>query len=221
VRSRSVLPGAFALGLCAAALWCDGAAAQVRELPGTRFAAGSWAGWGFRNNSNQYGGCLVVAPRPGRTRLTFAFTTNVNFQMAVTNTAWNLRVGNEYSMAYWVDGQEPLSVTGRATAKDLVEFDLEDSNEVFERFRTGNTLHVLGEGRRVSFSLSGTSAALDRLRECYDRYRAQAQPSQPTQPSRPDTPASGKPAPPRPGSSAEGGKPAARPGGPGVSSRAQ
>lgn len=221
MRAKPFILQALALGLCGAALCWHGAEAQVRELPGTRFAAGAWVGWGIRSANNADGGCVVVAPRPGRTRLAFAITTNVNFQMAVTNTAWNLTVGRDYSMAYWIDNEAPLSVTGRATTKDVVEFDLEDTSEVYERFRTGNTLNLLGEGRRVTFSLSGTSAALDRLRECFERYRAQAQPAQPPQPA---APAAGKPAPARPGVQARGddsGKPTAPRSGPGVSSSAQ
>jgi hypothetical protein len=212
-------------GLCGTMLWCCEAAAQIRELPGTRFAAGAWVGYGFRNVTNPYGGCLVQAPRPGRTALGFYITTSaatpINFQMAVANNTWNLTVGREYAMAYWVDSNERLSVTGRATSKTIVEFDIEDTVEIFERFRVGSTLNILGEGRLVTFSLSGTSAALDRLRECFERNRALLQPA--PRPPAPQTPA-GKPAPSGPGPAAggpAGAKPTGPGGGPGVTSRAQ
>jgi hypothetical protein len=208
--------------LCGAVLWCSGAAAQIRELPGTRFISGAWAGYAYRNVNNPYGGCFVAAPRPGATALGFfiatSATTPMNLQMAITNRAWNLAVGRDYAMAYWVDNNERLSVTGRATSKTVVLFDIEDTTEIFERFRAGNTLNILGEGRLVSFSLSGTSAALDRLRECFERNSALLQPG--PRPPQSATP-SGKPAPPGPSTGAAGAKPVGPRGGPGVSARAQ
>lgn len=212
-------------GLCGMVLWCGGAAAQIRELPGTRFNVGAWAGYAYRNANNPYGGCFVAAPRPGATALGFFIVTSpntpMNFQMAITNRAWNLTVGRDYAMAYWVDNNERLSVTGRAASKTLVQFDIEDTAEIFERFRAGNTLNILGEGRLVSFSLSGTSAALDRLRECFERNRALVLPApRPPQSAAP----TGKPAPSGPSAAAprtDSAKPAGPRGGPGVTSRAQ
>lgn len=91
---------------------------------------------------------------------------------------WSLEVTNgkdlgdaaEGDLTYSIDGGDSISKRGRAIAPTILSVTLGASYEATEPFRRGNRLQVRYRGEQASFSLKGSSNALDALLACAVRH---------------------------------------------------
>lgn len=86
--------------------------------------------------------------------------------MGFVSAAWKLSKGATYDIAFTVDDMSPISATAVALSQDHVAVRLQDSSELFARFRRGNVLSVAAADRVFRFNLTGTSQLLPILLRC-------------------------------------------------------
>lgn len=98
--------------------------------------------------------------------LMFSISVKYNWSMFLTNKNWRLKSGNQYSVRYWVDTNEPEYGMAVATSPDTVTIPLKDDVALFNNFRRGNTLFLSAQNSDFSFSLKDSSRMLTYLLEC-------------------------------------------------------
>jgi hypothetical protein len=86
--------------------------------------------------------------------------------MGFVHPSWKLRPGAVFDIAFTVDDMQPIMAKARALNATAVEVDLEDSRELFARFRRGQLLRVAAASQVFSFNLTGTSQLLPALLTC-------------------------------------------------------
>ena len=86
--------------------------------------------------------------------------------MGFVSPTWRLSTGSAYDIAFTVDDMPSISAKAVALGRNHVAVTLQDSSELFARFRRGNVLRVATADRIFSFNLTGTSKLLPVLLRC-------------------------------------------------------
>ncbi len=181
----------------------SGAAAQNNTLD---FTSGPWRGSVARGADGQAMSCMMYAQAGGGAQFFFRLSREFDFSIGLVNNRWALQAGASERMAYWIDGGAKTEADARAVNATTLHIDVVDRESVFQRFRRGRFLYLTARGQTARLSLKGTSAALERLRNCATALASLAPPPAPTPPApAPEAPAPGAP----PQASPDKGAPAA------------
>lgn len=159
------------------------------------------AGWRISAYSNdqtqRFNHCSASVPYQNGVLLIFSIGWDYKWSMGLANPQWRLARGTRHNFTYTIDKTAPVPTVGRAVLDTLLEVELVDTKDVFERFRRGLRLNVDAMGQRFVFNLSSSSAALAAALDCTNKY-AKASPGGPG-PGRPSGP-SARPGPQGPSS---------------------
>ena len=155
----SVAIGALVLGICVG----PSAQAEVlRKFQVANWRAGAYTFDGTRTFSHCAGGSTY------NSGITVIFSINRSYAWGLSfwNPQWRLTKGQQYDIAFSIDGSPPIFAKANAIHSGQAVVNLADSSELFLRFRRGNMLQVSSANQVFSFSLDGTSALLPALLDC-------------------------------------------------------
>ena len=119
------------------------------------------------------GQCVVSSSYSGVT-LSFALSPSNEFRIEIGSDDWHLRSGGDYVATLMIDHREPLQIIGAARSERLMAVEFGADDDIMRELRDGQFLRVLAEHVGFSFSLSGSSQALARLRSCVSEHRGPA-----------------------------------------------
>ena len=154
--------------LVAAAAVC---ASTVGAVATGDFKSGNWTGYAVFNN-NGFSLCRMSASYTNSYKLTFGISRTESVLIAISNSTWTLNnVGNEVSMRLQIDDLPALVRQARVIDKITVALNFTDSDYFYQRLRSGRSLRIAVGTASRSFSLQGTSAALNRLLTCVRTYK--------------------------------------------------
>jgi hypothetical protein len=124
---------------------------------------------GAYSSNNQTGGfdhCAASAGYKSGVLLIFSVGADYSWSMGFANDNWRLKSGNEYSVRYWIDTNEPQYAMAVAKSANVVQIPLKDSAELFNKFRRGYTLFVSAQSTDFQFSLTDSGRVLTYLLDC-------------------------------------------------------
>jgi hypothetical protein len=150
---------ALALGVCV------GSSAQaevLRNFQVWNWFVGAYSFPGTRTFSH----CAASAKYNSGISVLFSINRNYGWSMGFVHPQWRLKNGQQYDIAFSIDGGTPIFAKARPYVDNAVEVFLADSSELFLRFRRGNVLQVSAANQVLSFNLDGTSALLPVLLDC-------------------------------------------------------
>jgi hypothetical protein len=149
--------------------WSAGAA-RAQDETGA-FQVQGWTGAAYLDARRRSLSHCAVSTSYGGVTLTFALAPDDQFRIEIGADDWHLRPGGDYVATLMIDHREPIQIiaAARAETRFVVEFGADD--EIIKDLREGLFLRVLAEHIGISFSLSGSSQALLRLRSCVNEYR--------------------------------------------------
>jgi hypothetical protein len=150
---------ALALGVCV------GSSAKAEVL--RNFQVANWFAGAY-----SFDGTRAFSHCAGSTRynsgifVIFSINRGYAWNMGFGNPQWRLTKGQQYDIAFSVDGSPPIVAKAEAAGTNSAFVPLADSAELFSQFRRGRMLQVAAANEVFSFNLDGTSALLPALLNC-------------------------------------------------------
>ncbi len=158
-RPASILTAVLAATIF---LMCAAPAATLRQ-----FKVGDWSAGAYSNDSTrEFSHCAASGIYGSGISVVFAINRDFHWSMGFAHPGWKLRPGEVFDVAFTVDDMQPIMAKARTVKNLLVEVDLDDSSELFARFRRGRVLRVAAASQVFSFTLTGTSQLLPALLAC-------------------------------------------------------
>lgn len=135
--------------------------------PLRNFRVGEWfAGAYSKDSTGEFSHCGASATYKSGISTVFAISKNLTWSMGFYNPAWRLSPKSTYDIAFTVDDMSPILAKAVAIDPSQVEVALQDSSELFARFRRGYLLTVAAADQVFRFNLTGTSQLLPVLLRC-------------------------------------------------------
>jgi hypothetical protein len=150
---------ALALGVC---IGSSAQAEVLRNFHVANWFAGAYSFEGTRTFSH----CAANASYTSGILVLFSINRSYAWNMGFANPQWRLTKGQQYDIAFSVDGSPPIFAKAAAVRTEMVLVNLADSTQLFSQFRRGRMLQVGAANQVFSFSLDGTSALLPSLLNC-------------------------------------------------------
>ena len=157
-------PASTAMAVLAATffLTCAAPAATMRN-----FRVGDWLAGAYSNDSTrEFSHCAASGVYGNGISVLFSINRDFHWSMGFANPGWKLRSGEVFDIAFTVDDMQPIMAKGHVIKNLLVEVHLDESSELFARFRRGRVLRVAGANQVFTFNLTGTSQLLPALLAC-------------------------------------------------------
>lgn len=188
----SVMVRNAALGL----LILSGLVAPARAdlISGSNIQSGNWYGGAYDANG-RFSHCVVSSNYQSGVTLHFSVAANYTWRVGWSHANWQLNVGQVAPVSVWVDNAGPYDLQAKSVTNLLIAADLPYNNQTFELIRRGNRMTVRMPGGTYYFDLTGSSAALEQVVGCFNRYLSYTSPTQPKPPAPTTTP---QPTPPQP-----------------------
>jgi len=170
------------MGLCAAVLALIGGAAAAAPIPGTAQQVGSWIVQADDDGSGKFAYC--DATRDGGGPLVhIGQSASGSWQIGFTNPGWQFAVGQDVTVTLFID-RVPYPLVLHTLSPTTFATTLPDTVLV-DALRQGDMLTLLLGGVYTTFSLDGSTAAINAAAQCQQHYVASAAPP----PAAPPTPA--------------------------------
>lgn len=134
------------------------------------FQVQGWTGAAFVGGPRRGFSHCAVWTTYGGVELTFALAPDDQFRIEIGSDDWRLRSGGDYVTTLMID-HRALQVIAAARTDKRIVVDFGADDDIMKELREGLFLRVLAEQIGLSFSLSGSSQALLRLRSCVNEYR--------------------------------------------------
>jgi hypothetical protein len=135
--------------------------------PLRNFRVRAWYAGAYSDDSTgAFSHCAANASYKSGITVVFGITKNARWTVGFANPQWRLSKGATYDIAFTVDDMPPIAAKAYAISATHVSVVLQDSSELFARFRRGNVLLVAAADRVFSFNLTGTSQLLPVLLRC-------------------------------------------------------
>jgi hypothetical protein len=169
VALRGFMAALGAVLVCATTL--VGAAGSAWAKEAKEFEVGQWAGFVFSdNNTGQFIDCTAWAYNDNSVQVGISINKNWNLDLWLNSDAWNLPDNQTYPISYWVDRNAVYRGKAATDSEKFVKIEVERGQAVFDELKSGNQLTFRTQNDDYVFSLSGSSAALNRLLDCVNRY---------------------------------------------------
>jgi len=133
-------------------------AVDAFDLPG-------WSGAAYLDRTGAFDHCAVTSAVGGVT-LSFRLDKAQNFRIEIGAEDWRLKPGGDYITKLVIDAREPLQTIASAGPDNRLAIDFGPDDDFMKALRNGLFLRVLAEHIGLSFSLTGSAAALQRLSSC-------------------------------------------------------
>ena len=160
--------------LASVGLALGGAAAPRAEQALDAFQVQGWAGGAyFDPRKGTFSHCAISSTYSG-VALSFVLGPSYDFRIDMAADDWRLKPGGEYVATLMIDHREPLQIIASARSDTSITAEFGSDEDFVKELRDGQFLRVLAERIGISFSLSGSSQALLRLRSCVAEHRGPA-----------------------------------------------
>jgi len=116
----------------------------------------------------------AVSTSYGGVALGFILDPKYEFRIEIGSDDWRLKAGGDYVTTLMIDNHEPLQVIASARSDKAIVAEFGTDEDIMKELREGLFLRVLAEHIGISFSLSGSSQALQQLRNCVNTHRGSA-----------------------------------------------
>ena len=131
---------------------------------------GNVGGWEIAAHGNlqtrQFSHCSASVPYRSGIIMIFSVNRAFAWSMGFANERWTLRKGDQFEVAYAIDGGAQTRATALAVDSKVVEVPLPGSMELFAIFRRGKQLALFAHGGIYRFDLTNSSRALAAVLEC-------------------------------------------------------
>lgn len=159
--ARRAAAASVVAGVVLGAAPATAAAANVDQ-----FSHGGWRGWAHIVEG-EFRHCVVSGGYSNDTTLSF-FYDDAGFKVAVRRPGWDLDPGGVYGVRVSINPGLSGRVPGVAARADSLLMPLSALDRPVRHMRRGYTLALEVDGfDRLTFDLTGTSVALQRLIACY------------------------------------------------------
>jgi hypothetical protein len=149
-------------------------AAGRAEQPVDPFQVQGWSGAAYVDPPQGGLSYCAVATSYSGVALGFVLTPTLDFRIEIGADDWRLKTGGEYVATLIIDHREPLQIIASARTDKLLAVEIGQDDDMIRELRDGQFLRVLAEHIGISFSLSGSSQALTRLKSCVTERRGTA-----------------------------------------------
>jgi hypothetical protein len=140
------------------------------DVMAKKFASGSWTGKTHYSKKNgEFVRCGMWASYKSGNRLGLSINHNGIFEVWVSNSDWSLTVGKKYDVSYHVDNYRRYAGEAEILSKNAMMLPASKSQSLYKQIRRGYKLFIQTPGDELRFSLKGTSAALLKLKRCFDQ----------------------------------------------------
>lgn len=150
------------------------AGAQSGQILRT-FNVSGWQANAFAR-SGQFTHCAASARYNSGVAMIFSINRSYEWSVGFTHPQWQLAQGAQYSVAFSIDGGAATYSQARALSATHATIWLQDSVDLFNRFRRGFVLRVAAANQVFTFNLEGSSAMLTALHRCVQGYVQPAAP---------------------------------------------
>jgi len=152
-----------------------GAGARAQDATDT-FQVPGWSGAAYLDGpAGRFGHCAISSAYGGAA-LTFSLDRDQEFRIEIGAEDWRLKPGGDYVTTLMIDHREPLQIIAAARGEKRLLIDFGADDDLVKELRDGQFLRVLAEHIGLSFSLSGSSEGLLRLRSCVIEHGGAAGP---------------------------------------------
>ena len=191
------------IGWGAAVLALIGWAAAAQPIAGTDQQVGSWLVQADNDGSGKFAYCDATRDNGGGSLVHIGQTASGSWQIGFANAGWQFAVGQDATVTLFID-RVPYPLVLRTLSPTTLSTPLPDTTLV-DALRLGNMLTLQLGAVYTTFSLDGSTAAINAATLCQQRYVASAAPP-PAAP--PASPPAVPPLPPAPAAApAAGGMP--------------
>jgi len=143
------------------------AAAQEAVDP---FEVPGWTGAAYLDARTGGFSRCAVSSVVGAVTLSFVLDKAQEFRIEIGAEDWRLKPGGDYVTTLMIDSHEPLQTIAAARSDKRIAIEFGADEDIMRSLRDGLFLRVLAEHIGLSFSLSGSSQALLRLRSCVTQH---------------------------------------------------
>ena len=143
------------------------------QAPVDAFQVQGWSGGAYVDPRGTFSHCAVTTTYSG-VALGFTLTPALDFRIEIASDDWRLTAGTEYVATLVIDYREPLQIIALARTDKMLVAEFGADEDFMRELREGLFLRVLAEKIGLSFSLSGSSQALLKLRSCVNERRGSA-----------------------------------------------
>ena len=152
-----------------------GAAGGARaEQPVDPFQVQGWSGAAYVDPPQGGLSYCAVATSYSGVALGFVLTPALEFRIEIGADDWRLKSGGDYVATLIIDHHEPLQIIAAARTDRMLVVEFGQDEDIIKELRDGMFLRVLAEHIGISFSLTGSSQALTRLKSCVTERRGTA-----------------------------------------------
>jgi hypothetical protein len=135
------------------------------------FDSGQLAGFVFTDeNTGQFIDCTAWANNSNDVQIGISVNKNWNLDLWLTSDSWDLPTDKTYPISYWVDRNPLYHAKADTESQKYVKIAIERGQAVFEELKAGSQLTLRTQSDDYIFNLAGSSAALNQLLDCVDRY---------------------------------------------------
>jgi hypothetical protein len=128
---------------------------------------GNWQGGSYTDDkTGMFSHCAALSYYIDGNSLVVAIDRQYNWSIGLYNPQWQLRTGNLFPVDIRFDSVGPFSLSGRAIANNLIEFEMQSNPVPLEAFRAAIAIHIAFPRRVLNYNLTSTSALLPALRDC-------------------------------------------------------
>lgn len=152
---------------------------RAQQPPVDGFEVPGWSGGAYVDPRTGGFNYCAVTSAIGEVTLGFLLDKDQNFRVEIAAADWRLKPGSDYVTTLIIDSHEPLQTIATARSDRRIAIELGPDDDFIKALREGLFLRVLAEHVGLSFSLSGTSLALQRLRSCVSDHRGAASAARP------------------------------------------
>jgi hypothetical protein len=136
--------------------------ASTLKIP---FSSGEWSGGAYVDDNGKFAYCLLSANYKSGIELSITLNNKFILDFLLINEKWTLPEGESYLVKISIDGKSYGSFDAQAVRKHGILIYVGSRNDIFEHLRSGNLLTITTEKGNLSFDLTGTSKALQMLKD--------------------------------------------------------
>ncbi|HYC65686.1 MAG TPA: hypothetical protein VEC14_13215, partial [Reyranellaceae bacterium] len=159
--------------------------ARADLIAGSEIRSGIWSGGGHDANG-RFSHCSMEGNQHGVTFYVSISASNV-WRVGWQHTQWQLTIGETSPVTVWIDNTGPYELQAKAINKMFMAADVVFDNQTVAAIRRGSRMSVRLPAGVFYFDLTGTSAAIDQILSCLNRFRTYVRPTTPVPPTPPPT----------------------------------
>lgn len=169
---RGLMAALGAVLVCGATALAGLVPADAKEVK--EFEIGQWVGFVFTDDSTgQFSDCTIWAENGAGLYVGISVNKAWSLELYLNSKAWNLPLNQSYPISYWIDRNSIHRGKAATYSEKYVKIEVDGDQGVFDELRAGSQLTFRTQSDDYVFGLNGSSAALNRVLDCVDRYTKQ------------------------------------------------